>query len=77
MVYAGTAYFAAAEAGARLAGPVAGATVAAVDASLGWRLSRRLGVEEPAAVAEHGESAVAVNVIALGAVLGGLAGLIA
>lgn len=77
VLYAGTGWLVAAEAGSWLAGAAGGAAAAATDATLGWRLARALGVRDPVEVDDRTERLTAASVTILGAVVGGLAGLVA
>jgi len=76
-IYAATAYFAAREADVWLVGSLAGAATAATDATLGWRIPRRLGIEREDSVTEAQEASVAAVVTLIGAIVGTIAGLVA
>jgi hypothetical protein len=76
-IYAATAYFAAREADVWLVGSLAGAATAATDATLGWRIPRRVGIEREDSVTEAQEASVAAVVTLGGAVIGTIAGLLA
>lgn len=77
IAYVLTGYFAGAAAGTVLAGAAAGAAVAAVEATLGWRVARRLGVDDDEAVTEQIELVTATIVTVVGAVLGAIAAALA
>jgi hypothetical protein len=76
-IYAATAYFAAREADVWLVGSLAGAATAATDATLGWRIPRRVGIEREDSVTEAQEARVAAVVTLGGAAIGTIAGLLA
>ena len=78
VIYALTGYFAGAAADSIVAGAAAGAAVAAVESTLGWRvLARLMGVDEQTAVTERVEVATAAAVTLLGAGLGAIGALLA
>jgi hypothetical protein len=77
LAYAVAGFLAAEAAGVWAAGAVAGATAAAVESTVGWRIARRLGVPDHPELTERLEAATATAVTVSGAVLGGLAGLLA
>ena len=76
-LYAATGFFAARAQDGFLVGAAAGAAVAATESTLGWRISRAVGVDREDAVTSRGEMAVAGAVTLSGAILGGAAGLFA
>jgi len=76
-LYAATGFFAAGENGLVLVGAAAGAAVAAVESTFGWRISRAVGVDSEEDVEPDAEMSVATLVTLSGAFLGGLAALAA
>ena len=77
LLYALTGFVAAREGDHFLVGAAAGAAVAAVEATAGWRVSRALGADDESRVSERMEAGVAGALTVTGAVLGGLAGIAA
>lgn len=77
LLYGTIAWFAADAAGTMIAGALAGAAAGATDATLGWRISRVLGVDQARGVTDGQEIVVTAIVTVTGAVIGGLAGLLA
>jgi hypothetical protein len=76
LLYALFGFLAAGAAGQIVYGSFAGAAAAAVDATVGWRVSRALGAGERH-VPEHVEIGTATVVTLLGAVIGTVAGALA
>jgi hypothetical protein len=73
LLYAATGYLAGKQATSLfVVGAAAGAAVAATEATLGWRISRALGIEDN--VSPRMETGVAIVVTLTGALLGGVAG---
>ncbi|HWM08930.1 MAG TPA: hypothetical protein VNO82_06290 [Solirubrobacteraceae bacterium] len=77
LLYAATGFLAARAADVWIVGSVGGAAAAATDATVGWRISRRLGLDREDAVSEGMEAGVATVVTLSGMVVGTLAGLLA
>ena len=77
VLYAATGYLAARTAEGILVGAAAGAAVAAVESTFGWRISRGLGVDTAGDIDEASEMLTTTLVTLSGALLGGLAALLA
>jgi hypothetical protein len=76
-IYLAAGYFAGDAADSILAGAAAGAAAAAVEATLGWRISRAMGVDAAGDITESVEARVATLVTLSGAALGALGALLA
>ena len=76
-IYLAAGYFAGDAADSILAGAAAGAAAAAVEATLGWRVSRLIGVDSANDVSESLEARVATVVTLSGAALGALGAVLA
>ncbi len=76
-IYLITGYFAGDAGDSIVVGAAAGAAVAAVESTLGWRVARVMGVDSADAVSERMEIGVAAAVTVSGAVLGALGALLA
>jgi hypothetical protein len=76
-LYAATGFMAARSGDSFVAGAAAGAAVAAVESTVGWRISRAFGVDSEDAVTPRREMGTAIAVTITGAILGGIAGLAA
>ena len=77
VAYALTGYFVGGAADSVVAAAAAGAMVAAVESTLGWRVARRLGADDEDAVTEQTEIATAAIVTLMGAALGAIGGALA
>jgi hypothetical protein len=76
-IYLAAGYFAGDAADSILAGAAVGAATAAVEATLGWRVSRLIGVDSADEVSERMEAGVATLVTVSGAMLGALGAVLA